>query len=268
MGKDLPAGGSSLGSVTNALRLLSLLTEHPSIRVVDAADYLGIALSTAHRLLSCLRDEGFLQQANGSRRYTVGPETLRIARHFATQHTLEHAAHHHLQALCRELNETVNLQILLGAEVLCVDAIAETSHTLHVKHIAGQRTPANASAAGKLLLSVLDPDEVCARFREGLPALTAHTIADPDTFQRELEAVRNRGYATNIEEGEEGVHAVAVAIMDTRQRPMAALSVASPAARLPAARVRTVVPQLRRVSSAITAEFFAVQGVSAEPRGI
>lgn len=260
MGKVHPQGAAGLSSASNALRLLSLLTSQPTLRVVDAAEHLDVAPSTAHRLLSCLRDAGFLQQEDGSRRYSIGPEMLRLARHVSSQHALEHVAHGYLEALCREVNETINLQILLGAEVLCIDTVAEAKHTLHVKQIAGQRTPAHASASGKVLLSVLDPHDVRAIYRDGLPAVTDRTIADMDSFQRELEAVRNCGYSTNMGEREEGVHAVAVGVMDLNQRPMAALSVAAPATRLPAVRTKTLISQMRRTSAAITTAFFAVQG--------
>ena len=39
-------------SVDNALKLLLLLGERPEIRLTDASQYLGVASSTAHRLLA------------------------------------------------------------------------------------------------------------------------------------------------------------------------------------------------------------------------
>lgn len=257
MRKDLPASGG-LGSVSNALRVLSLAVSQGSVRVVDASRELQISVSTAHRLLSCLRDEGYLQQRPDSRRYTVGPELLQLARQVSTQHTLERSARPHLEALCQEVSETVNLHILRGPEVLCIETVAEHRHMFHVRHIVGFRRPAYASAAGKLLLSALPAQEVRALYPDGLQAIAPRTITDLDVLERELAAVRDRGYATNLGEGEEGVHAVAVGVSDPKHRPIAALSIAAPVTRMPAVRAQGLVPQLRRTSDAITAAFFSI----------
>lgn len=247
-----------LASVTNALRLISMLSLEPTIRVVDVSRRLGVAPSTSHRLLTCLKDEGFMQQVRGSRKYTVGPELLRLARHFSSQNSLERAARPHLEALCREVNEAVNLQILIKNEVQCVHAVIEDRHALHVKQIAGQRAPAHASAAGKVLLAALSPAERKAIFSEhGLPPLTGKTITDLEALEAELSLVRSQGYATNMGEREDGVHAVAVPVLDLDENPIAALAVAAPSTRLPAARVPGLLRNLRRTRAAITADYFA-----------
>lgn len=249
-----------LASVTNALRLLSMLSVDPTIRVVDVSRKLGIAPSTSHRLLTCLKDEGFMQQVRGSKKYTVGPELLRLARHFNSQNSIERSARPHLEALCREVNEAVNLQILIRDEVHCIDAVVEDRHALHVKQIAGQRAAAHASAAGKVLLAALPASEREALYEQRtLPAITARTITDPADFEAELNLVRSQGYATNMGEREDGVHAVAVPVFDLDENPIAALAVAAPSTRLPAARVPGLLRNLRRTRAAITADYFAVR---------
>lgn len=247
-----------LASVTNALRLLSMLSVDSTIRVVDVSRSLGVAPSTSHRLLTCLKDEGFMQQVRGSKKYTVGPELLRLARHFSSQNSLERSARPHLEALCREVNEAVNLQVLIKDEVLCLDAVVEDRHALHVKQIAGQRAAAHASAAGKVLLAALSTGEREAILAEhGLPALTGRTITDPAAFEAEMRLVRSQGYATNMGEREDGVHAVAVPVLDLDENPIAALAVAAPSTRLPAARVPGLLRNLRRARAAITSDYFA-----------
>ncbi|MBB3045346.1 IclR family transcriptional regulator [Nocardioides soli] len=252
------ASGNSLASVTNTLRLLSMLSSQPELRVVDVSRRLGIAPSTSHRLLSRLKEEGFMQQARTSKRYMVGPELLRLARHFSSQNSLERIARPHLVSLCRLVDEAVNLQILVGPEVLCLDAVVEDRHDLHVKRIAGRRVAAHASAAGKVLLAATPLSVRQALYGDhGLPAITARTIVDPDAFEAELAGVRAAGFATNLGEREDGVHAVAVPVLDLNDHPMAALAVAAPAVRLPPARVPGLVRDLRRARAAITAEYFA-----------
>lgn len=256
MSNEAPSAG--LASVTNALRLLSILSTQPELRVVDVSRQLGIAPSTSHRLLTCLKEEGFMQQARSSKRYLVGPELLRLSRHFSSQNSLERLARPHLVSLCRLIDEAVNLQILVGHEVLCLDAIVEDRHDLHVKRIAGRRVAAHASAAGKVLLAALPSGTRQALYSEhGLPAITSRTIVTTDAFEAELGQVRDAGFATNLGEREDGVHAVAVPVLDLNDYPMAAVAVAAPAVRLPKARVPGLVRDLRRAAAAITAEYFA-----------
>jgi DNA-binding IclR family transcriptional regulator len=248
-----------LASAANALRLLSSLTTTPSLRVVDVSRSLGVAPSSAHRLLSCLRDEGFVRQMADSKRYVVGPEMLRLARHFSAQNTLERVARPHLAALCHEVDETVNLHVLIKSDVLCLDAVAETRHDLHVKQIAGRRVAAHGTAAGKVLLAALSTEERDALYQDReLPPMTGNTIADRAQLEADLRTVRANGYATNLAEHEQGVNAVAVPVLDLDDVPIAAISIAAPAIRLPPARITRIVRDLRRTRAAITASFFAV----------
>lgn len=257
MSADASAPSSALTSVSKALKLLGMLQHHESLRVVDVSRSLGVAGSTAHRLLTCLRDEGFLRQKSASRRYVAGPELLRLARHFSDQNTLEHVAHPHLERLCKSVNEAVNLQILVGSEVLCIDSVVEDRHTLQVHHITGQRVVATVSAAGKLLLSSLPPDRLTEVTQEVAGTTGAPTERQRADLHRELATIRERGYAVNMGDREPGVHAVAVPIYDLERTMIAAVSVAAPSVRLPAHRVAGLVKTLRIASLAITADYFA-----------
>lgn len=245
----------SLTSVSRALRLLLLLQAADSLRVVDVARELGVAGSTAHRLLSSLRDEGFLQQKSNSRNYVAGPQLLGLARHFSDQNTLEHIARPHLERLCKDVNEAVNLQILVGAEVLCIDSVVEARHDLKVHRITGQRALATVSAAGKALLSPLSSAQLADLLSTSEEWSTRSTSRAMAELTRELDLIRARGYAVSMGDREAGVHAVAVPIYDTEQNMIAALSVAAPSVRLPAHRVSGLVKRLRSASAAVSADY-------------
>ena len=67
-----------IASVDNALRLIRLFNDRDSLRLADACSYLGVAHSTAHRLLAMLIHHGFVQQDPQSRTYRPGPTLLEI----------------------------------------------------------------------------------------------------------------------------------------------------------------------------------------------
>jgi DNA-binding IclR family transcriptional regulator len=245
---------SIMSSVTSALRVLDLVEDGVSLRVVDVSRRLDLPNSTAHRILNTLREHGYLRQQAGSSRYEAGPGVLRLARRVNTEQALERIAMPHLHALRQEVNETVNLQVLVGNEVLFIASV-EDHHQLRVAQRAGTRSPAYANAGGKLLLALLTDDEVRTLVRDDFKALTSHTIQSTERLIGDLKEIRRQSYAVNISETDEGVHAVAVGISDDDGTTIAALSLAAPAIRLPMARIALVLPHMRSAAAAVASDY-------------
>jgi DNA-binding IclR family transcriptional regulator len=237
--------------VHNALRVLLLLRDRESVRVTDVSAELGVAPSTAHRLLSTLRAEGFADQEAGSRRYRLGLTLLTMAREAVTDRTLPRLARPHLEWLCTEVNETVNLLVLDGTEAVFVDGV-EGRHPLRVAPRTGDRIPAFTAAGGKILLAELPERTVRARYPHGLPAITDATITDFEALFVDLRQSRARGYALNLSESVRDLNAVGVAVSDGRGSQLAALTVSAPASRLSETQARDLVPLLRKAATAVT----------------
>jgi IclR family transcriptional regulator, acetate operon repressor len=106
------------------------------------------------------------------------------------------------------------------------------SHLIGTTPSVGTRWPAHATATGKVLLAELREDELGALLGGTLPALTPRTVTDPVVLRRELGRVRERGFATNVEELEPGYTAVAVPVRAQGGRVVAALSIGGPRLRL------------------------------------
>ena len=88
-----------------------------------------------------------------------------------------------------------------------------------------------------------------------MPRLTANTISDPDTFIAELGAVRERGYATDLSESEEGASCVAVAIETSAVPSRTAISLSCPSARFDFDMLGQLVPDLTQAAKDIAAVF-------------
>lgn len=233
----MPANKAALTSVRNALSVLNLLSDGVELRVVDVARSLDIAVSTAHRLMATLAEEGFLRQASNSRRYTAGPAALRLARVISYEQSFKRIAEPYLHSLCDELNETINLQILVDFDAYFL-ASAEDRHQLRVAQRAGTRLPAHLTAGGKVLLA----------FR-----LAAASSAEywSDELAAELERVRRDGHAVNLSDVGNSVRAVAVPVHEPRGECLAALSLAAPTTRLPDQRLPQVIAALRTTAGEI-----------------
>lgn len=214
-----------LGSVDNALRLLQLLRDGGAWRLSDCAAELGVAPSTAHRLLSMLVYRGFALR-DDERRYVAGPALGAPVVDAAWVPRLRELAAEALRALSQDLGETVNLVHRVGAHVRFIESV-QTSSAMRVGDRTGSVLPASEASGGKALLALEPVDRVRALF--GRQSLSERELA---RLERELAAVRRLGYAVNREDTEPGVGAVGVAVVLPDGRALAAVSASAPVARL------------------------------------
>ena len=236
-------------SVDNALRLLGLFREREKVRLSDAREHLGVAHSTAHRLLAMLAYHGFVQQDKDSRVYLAGPALVEIGLAAVRHMDIRRHARPVLEELAGRYGETAHLSVLEAGKVRYLDAV-ESSRALRVAARTGTALAANCTASGKAMLAALPAPELAALFPDGpgapeLPALTGHSITSRGNLDNELAVVRARGFALNREESEDGVASVAVAVLDGGRAPVAALSVSAPVSRLPDRLAGEIAAQLR-----------------------
>lgn len=244
---DQPA--YAIASVDNALRVLLLLQQAEPLRVSQVAEELGVARSTAHRILSMLCYRGFAIQTEG-RVYRAGPALYRFRPAGASRRDLTQAARPHLERLNLELDETVHLMVLRGSTVSFVDSI-EARQALRVGSRAGATMPAHLTSGGKALLAELSTEELELLYPDGPPALSgieARSVAD---FRRALQGVRRRGYGINIGESERGLTAVGACVHDPAGPAVAAVSISAPSLRLTRARIPDAAEALLRTTRLI-----------------
>lgn len=241
-----PEPAYPIASVDNALRLLKLFRGEPRVRLSDASEHLGVAHSTAHRLMAMLAYHGFVRQEPASRAYVAGPALVEIGLAAVRQLDIRRHARPVLESLAGSLGETVHLAVLEGSNVRYLDAV-ESSRALRVASRTGSALAANCTASGKALLAELTDQEVSALFAgpKSLTALTARSITTRSRLLAELRVIRARGCAINLEESEEGVASVAVAVRGPQRVPVAALVVSAPVSRMTEAAAARVAAELR-----------------------
>lgn len=219
-------------SVGRALRLLVMFRDHREIRLTDARDTLGIGHSTAHRLMAMLCYHGFVEQDSVSRVYRAGPMLVDIGLSAVNQMDLRVLAKPILERLSAATSETVHLAVLDGTQVRFIEAV-ESDYALRVSGRVGRLLPAHATSIGKAMLATQSEQRLHEIYpTEDLPAVTAKTMTRRSDLFAELERVRERGYALNSEESEEGVGSVGVAVVRRGGGLIGGLSVAAPRARL------------------------------------
>ncbi len=257
MDRDEPgrAPDAPISSVGNALKLLEMFEGNRHVRVAEVGRQLGVARSTAHRLLQVLHTHGFVEQQSDSRAYSAGPALIRMAVSVVGSLDLRTVARPVMTDLVEELGETVHLSVLRGADIFFVESI-ETSKALRVGGRAGASRPAHATAAGRVLLAELSLEDLLRVLPDAeLAGLTPRTLTSRSELVALLQVVQKQGYATSFGESEEEVSSVAVPVHDSRGHVAAALAVAAPPSRLQEEQAATVAATLtagaRRISSSL-----------------
>ena len=245
----------AIASVDHALRAAAMLQLEDGLTISQVAERLGVARSTAHRLLAMLVYRDFAVQ-DDDRIYRAGP-VLELAAHSQSQtSTLRAAALPYLHRLVDLLEETANLAVRAGDTVRFI-ASAECRQALRVGSREGMVFPAHRTTAGLLLLAELpetELDQVYApeRYRER-PA----ERPDLALLRTELARIRRKGFAVNRERSERGLVAVGVAVRGPDGTAQAGLSVSMPGVRYDPHQLPTLVATLDDAARRLTADLAA-----------
>lgn len=235
-----------IGSVDRALRLIVLFRTRKILRLSDVADELGVARSTAHRLMAMLEFYDFAIQDPVTRLYEAGPSLVDVGLSAVVGMDIRTAARPALLELSEALGETVNLVILRARKAITIDSI-EGDRAVRIGSRAGKTLPAHCTAAGKASLAMLPPETFSELYsEERLMGLTKSSIRSRAALKQALAKVRSRGFATNFGESEVGVNSVGAAIVDRLGNLRGAFSVSVPASRLRPREVEALAGPLMR----------------------
>ncbi len=206
-------------------------------------------MATAHRMLSVLEREGFVVRPSGSTDFQLGPEMIVLGVLALKTVDVRAVARPELQFLADTTGEDAYLESLVGTEVLVLEEVRGRG-LLGLGTEVGTRWPAHATATGKVLLA--DAEGAMTEPVEGLHPMTAHTITSWEKWTDTLSEVREKGYATNIEELEYGFISVAAPIRDREGQTTASLSVGGSAHRLTMDRIPELAKAVKEAASRVS----------------
>lgn len=223
-----------MSSLSNALRVIEAVAVRQPAGVSDLARHLDMPKSSVQRSLVALHEAGWIRPTGTElTRWVITTKVLTIGSHAGDDFGIRPAAVPVMQALRARTAETINLTVPGEGPVVVLIERLESPQVVRTSNAVGATAPLHASSNGKAVLAHLPQAEVDSLIAAGLETFTARTIVDPATLRRELESIRVRGYATNVNEWREGTASVAAPIRDTDGRPVAALSISAPVERLP-----------------------------------
>jgi len=223
------------GTVTSVERvglvLQMFLNGRHSVAVTEVARRLGVANSTAHRLLRSLCGAGLLEQNPETRRYELSLLVYKLGNLAVTRSDLYRRAFGPLERLHHASGEGCHVSVLDAPEVVYVEH-RDSDRTSQFISRMGVRAPANCTSTGKVLLAYAPEHVLEGVLADGLARLTPQSITDPSRFGEELAAIRERGYAQSCDEMEIGTTSVATPITDGEGTVLAAVGIAGPTPRM------------------------------------
>lgn len=256
MSQSGPADGPKdpylLASLHRGLEVLDCFGTQNSWSLADLSTHLGQSKATIFRVLHTLEQFGYLAKDPATGRYAPGLGLHALGAAAVRHEQLRWQALPPLQDLAESTGETVHVGILHDGVVVTVQ-IVDGTRAVRMHSSVGKRSPAHASALGKVLMAYLPDGEVDAVLAaQGMPRFTDRTITSPEALREALHRARLDGYAQDEEEIEAGLRCLAAPITDHSGRPTAALAISAPASRMDPARVAALIPQVKATALRIS----------------
>ena len=227
-------------AVARAISILKVFENSPAtFTAAQIAAKLNLNRSTVHRLLSILETEGFVARESAidtdarHSAYRLGPTLVSLGGMALKQINIRSIALPHLRALAQSSGETVDLEILIGYEVMIIEEV-QGGRVLRVGvgDNVGGRYPAHTTSTGKILLAALGDTELKEFLSSKLIAATPQTLIDKQLLREQIDLIRKQGWASAWEELEVGLMAVGAPIRDRDGNVIAAISISGPTVRI------------------------------------
>jgi DNA-binding IclR family transcriptional regulator len=248
------AASGGVPALERALTVLECLSQsRKGYSVSELSRRLALPKSSVHLILRTLERRGYLQKQSAGGRYKFGMKLIALSRTALDGVELRDEARPSLAALAQQTGLTVHMGVLERSEIVIIERI-ESATAIRVVSWIGRRLDVNSTAVGKALIAYLPEAAFEAEVRAS--QLTRHndrTIASMTALRRELERVRQLGYAVCDEEDEIGVRCVGAPILNHTSHAIAAISVAGTTTQIPPERVAELGSQVKAAANDISA---------------
>jgi IclR family acetate operon transcriptional repressor len=229
--KDGTTRTYSVAAVDRASAIIGVFDGKAEWSLAEIARATGLSEATALRYLASLVRNGLVEREELSGQYRLGLRLFQLGQRALGDPDPRKVALPFMERLLERFEETVNLAMRHGDEIVIIEVI-EGTRSIKKGATIGEQDFWHSSALGKSILAFLPKDEVRGIIRRrGAPRYTGTTLTTFKELAGAIERVRELGYAIDDEEAEEGLRCVGAAIFDQRGRPSYAISLSGPANR-------------------------------------
>jgi len=229
-------------AVARTLRILEVLAADGELGLTELAARVGVHKSTLYRFMCTLCDLGYARRDPDTERFSLRLKIFEIGASVHARLDLVKVATPTLERLSSATQETVHLAILDDGQLVYLSKIESTrSLRVSMQSRVGMTAPAYCTGIGKVLLAWAG-NEFLERYLKHCEFVryTRNTIPDRLRLAAELQTTRNRGWAFDDEEHEDGVRCIAAPVREKRGAVVAALSIAGPSVRMGSDRLDSI----------------------------
>ena len=200
-----------------------LAGNHRGYGITELARALGISTNGVFRILKCLTDRGYAEADPGGG-HRLGTKFFSLGMQLQSRFDLRRRARPHLERLCAQAGETVQLYALQDDHALVLDCVTPAASSF-IQVLPGSRMASHASAFSKAVLAFLPEDEVRRRLPRKLAALTPHTVTDRKKLCADLAQTRATGLAYDREGYMLGIFCIGAPVFDVNGDAVAGVGV-------------------------------------------
>jgi DNA-binding IclR family transcriptional regulator len=239
------AGGSGTQTIQRASMLVRLVASRSrtGVRLADVVQHSGLQRPTAHRILKCLIEEGFLMQ-DESHHYRLGPLIFELGLAAAPQFNLCDICRPSLQRIADKTGDTVFLSVRSGYDSVCIDRKEGSFPIKALTLEVGARRPLGVGSGGLSLLLNLSEDAAEEIVRANARRLGSYNLTVP-VLLKMLRRSRELGYALNDSHVTAVATTLGLPIVNRYGHPFAAISMSALSSRMAPERQRELVATLR-----------------------
>ncbi len=217
-------------SLERALMILKCFEAKEELGVTEISKEVALHKSTTFNLITSLEKLGLLEKTKDEKKYRLGLELFRLGT--LVNASVRTVTRPYLEQLSESYLETVNLVKRNDLDVVYLEKL-ESPHSMRIGTKEGQQFPLYCTAVGKAIMATLDDDEVMDILDKTLfKQYTKYTLITKEEVMAQIQLVRHQGYAEDIQEFEEGLTCVAVAIRNHYGKAEYAISVSGPSTRM------------------------------------
>jgi len=222
-----------VGGFAKGLKIIEAFGETVQrLTIAEAAKLTGLDRATARRCLLTLADLGYADY--DGKFFSLTPRILRLGHAYLSTTPLPLLVQPYLDQLAEKVGQSASVSVLDGTDILYV-ARASHKRIISINLTTGSRLPAYCVSMGRVLLAALpDPEILSILSRSTLKQNTAHTKTDIGMLMSELHVVASRGFAVIDQELELGLCSIAVPVLNSQGKTIAALNIGAPAAQVAA----------------------------------
>ncbi len=222
---------NNVKSVTKAFHIIEALDKAEELSISELSNMLEMDKTTVHRIISTIKDCGFVTQNPKTKKYANSMKFYTLGRNVIQKNELGLIGRPYIRQIAQITGETVNLGIRVGNSVVYIDR-AQNETGIQVATTTGKSIPMHCTGMGKAIMAQLSPqaqDEVINE--TNLVAYTHNTAISRESVMEKLKEVETMGIAIDHEEFEIGLIAFGAPIFNADGEPFAAISISCPTVR-------------------------------------